>query len=266
VKRCSRRERSHEGQVGPSSRLRPLLTASIPWLDRQEAIDPISRGSPEDLQRRRRRAPPKARSAVLLAADGRTDGPKDPSPAGLWGPPRENGPPSPLLSNLMLEVLDRELIRRVRHWPGGQLSDPRSSRGQQTAEGLRVLRRRACRRPIRGHAFAPGRDRRDRDARCPCPADPSRASWPCPLRRSDAGPYGRSWLEPVGMTDKPARPAEISPLSSPPRSPELDPVENTWPFLRQTCLSNRVFETSDDIPDACGAAWNALVKEVRAHP
>jgi transposase len=63
------------------------------------------------------------------------------------------------------------------------------------------------------------------------------------------------------MTDKLAWPANISPLPLPPRSPELNPVENIWQFLRQTYLSNRVFETYDDILDACSAAWNALVNE-----
>ncbi|MCB1835669.1 MAG: hypothetical protein KDH19_19820 [Geminicoccaceae bacterium] len=47
-----------------------------------------------------------------------------------------------------------------------------------------------------------------------------------------------------------------------PRSSELNPVENVWQFLRQTYLSNRVFDTYDDILDACEAAWNRLVNEI----
>jgi RNA-directed DNA polymerase len=41
-----------------------------------------------------------------------------------------------LLSNLMLDVLDKELTRRGHDWPGGQSSDLRSRRGQQAAEGF----------------------------------------------------------------------------------------------------------------------------------
>jgi transposase len=31
----------------------------------------------------------------------------------------------------------------------------------------------------------------------------------------------------------------------PPASPELNPAENIWQYLRQTYLSNRVFESYD---------------------
>jgi transposase len=31
------------------------------------------------------------------------------------------------------------------------------------------------------------------------------------------------------------------------RSPELNPVENVWQYLRANWLSNRVFETYDEI-------------------
>jgi len=31
----------------------------------------------------------------------------------------------------------------------------------------------------------------------------------------------------------------------PPRSPELNPVENVWQFLRENWLSNRVLQNSD---------------------
>ena len=48
-------------------------------------------------------------------------------------------------------------------------------------------------------------------------------------------------------------------LYLPPYSPELNPVENIWQFLRQNFLSNRVFVTYRDIVDACCDAWNALM-------
>ncbi len=63
------------------------------------------------------------------------------------------------------------------------------------------------------------------------------------------------------MTDRLNWPPNISPLPLPPRSPELNPVENIWQFLRQTYLSNRVFDTYEDILDACEAAWKALIGE-----
>jgi hypothetical protein len=54
-------------------------------------------------------------------------------------------------------------------------------------------------------------------------------------------------------------PANISLLHLPPYSPELNPVENIWQFLRQNFLSNRVYADYSAIVDACCAAWNALV-------
>jgi len=56
-------------------------------------------------------------------------------------------------------------------------------------------------------------------------------------------------------------PKNLSLMFIPSYSPELNPVENIWQFLRQTYLSNRVFEDYDKIVDACCHAWNALVKE-----
>ena len=54
-------------------------------------------------------------------------------------------------------------------------------------------------------------------------------------------------------------PDNISLLPLPSYSPELNPVENIWQFLRQNYLANRVFATYDAILDACCDAWNALV-------
>jgi putative transposase len=47
----------------------------------------------------------------------------------------------------------------------------------------------------------------------------------------------------------------------PSRAPELNPVENIWQYLRANWLSNRVFETYDDIIDAACEAWNKLVSQ-----
>ncbi len=46
-----------------------------------------------------------------------------------------------------------------------------------------------------------------------------------------------------------------------PRSPELNPVENVWQFMRDNWLSNRVFQTYDDILDNCCEAWNKLASQ-----
>jgi transposase len=54
-------------------------------------------------------------------------------------------------------------------------------------------------------------------------------------------------------------PDNMSLLRLPPYSPELNPVENIWQFLRQNYLSNRVYESYDAIVDACCAAWKALI-------
>lgn len=54
-------------------------------------------------------------------------------------------------------------------------------------------------------------------------------------------------------------PANITPILLPSRSPELNPVEQVWQFLRANFLSNRVFETYDEIIAAACEAWNRLV-------
>ncbi len=63
------------------------------------------------------------------------------------------------------------------------------------------------------------------------------------------------------MTDKLEVPKNLSIILLPSRSPELNPVENVWQYLRQNWLSNRVFESYDDILDAGCEAWNRLVAQ-----
>ena len=55
-------------------------------------------------------------------------------------------------------------------------------------------------------------------------------------------------------------PDNIVLLSLPPYAPELNPIENIWEFLRANFLSHRVWETYEDILDACSDAWNKLMK------
>jgi hypothetical protein len=58
-------------------------------------------------------------------------------------------------------------------------------------------------------------------------------------------------------------PKNLTPILLPSRSPELNPVENIWQYLRANWLSNRVFDTYDDIIDAACDAWNRLVDQPR---
>ncbi len=53
-------------------------------------------------------------------------------------------------------------------------------------------------------------------------------------------------------------PENITILPLPPKSPELNPVENLWQFMRDNWLSNRVFKSYDDIVDHCCDAWRKL--------
>lgn len=62
-------------------------------------------------------------------------------------------------------------------------------------------------------------------------------------------------------SDKLVVPANISIVLLPSRSPELNPVENVWQFMRDNWLSNRVFHSFDDILDHCSDAWNKLVDQ-----
>jgi transposase len=56
-------------------------------------------------------------------------------------------------------------------------------------------------------------------------------------------------------------PKNITLLFLPPRSPELNPVENVWQFMRDNWLSNRIFTSYDDIVDHCCEAWNKLIDQ-----
>jgi hypothetical protein len=54
-------------------------------------------------------------------------------------------------------------------------------------------------------------------------------------------------------------PENLSLLPLPPKSPELNPVENVWQFLRQNKLSNRIFDSYEAIVEAACVAWNSIV-------
>ncbi len=45
------------------------------------------------------------------------------------------------------------------------------------------------------------------------------------------------------------------------KSPELNPTENVWQYLRDNWLSNRVFSSLADVVDHCCHAWNKLIDQ-----
>lgn len=54
-------------------------------------------------------------------------------------------------------------------------------------------------------------------------------------------------------------PENITTVTLPAYSPELNPVENVWEYLRKNKLANRLYKTYEDIVAACCDAWNALM-------
>ena len=59
-------------------------------------------------------------------------------------------------------------------------------------------------------------------------------------------------------TPKLRLPENITILPLPPRAQELNPVENVWQFMRDNWLSNRVFDSYDQILAICCDACNRL--------
>jgi transposase len=56
-------------------------------------------------------------------------------------------------------------------------------------------------------------------------------------------------------------PANITLVPLPPYSPELNPVERVWLYLRERFLSLRLFKNYLAIVEACCNAWNRLIAE-----
>ena len=59
-------------------------------------------------------------------------------------------------------------------------------------------------------------------------------------------------------------PDNLSLLTLPPYSPELNPVENVWQYLRANKLAITVFDTYDDIVNTCCKAWNFFANDPEA--
>jgi hypothetical protein len=56
-------------------------------------------------------------------------------------------------------------------------------------------------------------------------------------------------------------PDNIVLLHLPPYSPELNPMENVWDYLRQNKLCALVWDSYDAIVEACTNAWNWLIAD-----
>ncbi len=56
-------------------------------------------------------------------------------------------------------------------------------------------------------------------------------------------------------------PRNITLLSLPAYSPELNPMEKVWDYLRQNKLCALVWNTYEEILDACQSAWRFLIDD-----
>ena len=56
-------------------------------------------------------------------------------------------------------------------------------------------------------------------------------------------------------------PDKITLVKLPPYSPELNPMENVWAYLRANKLAITVFDTYDEILDKCAQAWNFFAND-----
>ena len=56
-------------------------------------------------------------------------------------------------------------------------------------------------------------------------------------------------------------PDNITLLSLPPYSPELNPMENVWAYLRTNKLCNLVWDSYAAIVEACKSAWNFIASD-----
>ncbi len=78
-----------------------------------------------------------------------------------------------------------------------------------------------------------------------------------------AGVHAALVLDGAGWHGKAALnvPDNITLLTLPPYSPELNPVERVWLYLRERYLSFRLHQKEEAIVDALCTAWNALRAE-----
>lgn len=74
------------------------------------------------------------------------------------------------------------------------------------------------------------------------------------------GEYAALVMDQAGwhVTDDLIVPANMSLILLPPYSPQLNPVERVWLFLRERYLSHRLLNSYDAIVDALCAGWNKI--------
>jgi len=53
-------------------------------------------------------------------------------------------------------------------------------------------------------------------------------------------------------------PVNVTLLHLPPYSPELNPTERVWAYMRSHYLSNRAYKDYDELFDHCAASWTRL--------
>jgi hypothetical protein len=56
-------------------------------------------------------------------------------------------------------------------------------------------------------------------------------------------------------------PDNITLVKLPPYSPELNPMENVWAYLRSNKLAISVFDTYEEILEKCAQAWNFFAND-----
>jgi len=56
-------------------------------------------------------------------------------------------------------------------------------------------------------------------------------------------------------------PDNITLVAIPPYTPECNPAENPWQYLKDNFLSHCLFPSYEDILDACQHAWNSMLAE-----
>ena len=66
------------------------------------------------------------------------------------------------------------------------------------------------------------------------------------------------WHQPGGKLKVPAN---ITLVPLPPYSPELNPMENVWEYLRANTLCDLVWDSYEAIIQACKDAWNFLIDD-----
>ncbi len=69
---------------------------------------------------------------------------------------------------------------------------------------------------------------------------------------------GAGWHQPG---ERLILPRNITLMPLPPYAPALNPMENVWDYLRGNKLSSLVWDTYDDITQACVNAWNFIAND-----